>query len=201
MSRLSRCLLQTQDEFFATSSGEENPGLAALGDIYLCVHSSNTPELVKAERLAGLEHCDAVLKKVDGRLPTALIDKIAFRLAKLIHATYIAGTKTSLRTSAELQSSKARAGKKRLTDQRWQIIRRAIVWVCREKRLKLIASDAFAESIRTDVVDAARRFGLSDLRRGTSARSLERHLAALLKDREVLNAILQEWEFQDLRRD
>jgi hypothetical protein len=60
----------------------------------------------------------------------------------------------------------------------------------------LTASDSFAESIRSDVLEAAKRFGHSDLSKGVSTRSIERHIAALSKDRRLLSAILEECELQ-----
>jgi hypothetical protein len=101
-----------------------------------------------------------------------------------------------MRNSAALQSEKARAGKQVRTDRRWRSIRCAIVWVCRKQKLKLVASDCFAQSIRGDVLEAAKRFGHSDLSKGTSTRSIERHIAALLKDHRLLSAILEECELQ-----
>jgi len=170
------------------------PGLATLGNIFLRVGSFQTKEFREAEWDSLVVESGRLLKIIRRRSSYAATDDAALSLAKVIYASNSLGMSAAALNSAALQSQKARAGKKQRTDRRWWSIRCAIVWVCTKQKLRFIASDAFAESIRRDVIEAAERFGLTDARTGLSARSIERHVAALIKDRRLLNAILDECE-------
>jgi hypothetical protein len=137
-----------------------------------------------------------LLKIVARYTRPAVVDKTAHSLAKIIRVSNCLGALSATRYSAIIQSEKARAGKQMRTDRRWHSIRCAIVRVCRKQKLKMTASDSFAESIKKDVLETAKRFGHPDLSKGTSTRSIERHIAALLKDHRLLSAILEECELQ-----
>ena len=169
-----------------------SPGLATLGDIYLRIGNSQGEEFTDIGWDSLVLASDRILKIVARHTPPAVVDKTAHNLATIIRVSNHLGVSYATRNSAVLQSEKARAGKQLRTDRRWRSIRCAIVWVCRNQKLKLVASDSFAESIRKDVLETAKRFGLSDARSGLSVRSIERHVAALIKDRRLLNAILDE---------
>ena len=175
-----------------------SPGMATLGSIFLRVGSFQTQEFRKAEWNSLVVESGRLLKTIRRRSSDIVTDDAALSLAKIIHASNSLGMSAAVRNSAVIQSQKARAGKRRRTDDRWKSIRCAIVWVCQKQRLKWVASDSFAESIRKDVLEAAKRFGHSDLTKGTSARSIERHIAALLKDHRLSSAILEECGLQGL---
>ena len=173
-----------------------SPGLATLGDLYLRIGSSQGEEFPDADWDSLVVESDRILRIVARHTHPADADKTAYSLATIIRVSNRLGVSSAMRSSAALQSEKARAGKRVRTDRRWRNIRCAIAWVCQKQKLKLVASDSFAESIRQDVLEAAKRFGHSDLSKGTSTRSIERHIAALLKDPQLLNAILEECELQ-----
>jgi hypothetical protein len=163
-----------------------------LGDIYLRIANSKEEEFPDNEWNSLVFESNRILKIVARHTRPASVDNTAYSLAKIIGVSNSLGISSAVRKSAIIQSEKARAGKQIKTDRRWRSIRCAIVWVCRKQKLKMTASDSFAESIKKDVLEAAKRFGLSDARAGLSARSIERHVAALIKDRRLLNAILDE---------
>ena len=169
-------------------------GLAMLGDIYLRIGDSQRDEFPNTEWNSLVRESDNLLKFVVRHALPAELDTTVHSLAKIISASNQLGASSAMRNAASIQSQKARAGKQVRTDRRSRSIRCAIVWVCQKQKLKLIASDSFAESIKSDVLEAARRFGQSDLTKGTSTRSIERHIAALNKDGHLLNAILKECE-------
>lgn len=173
-------------------------GLEALGNIYLRLGGLGANAFPDAEWLVLTAESNQILKIVARHTRPAVVDKTAYSLAQIIRVSNCLGVSSAMRNSAVLQSEKARAGKQVRTDRRWRSIRCAIVWVCRKQKLKLTASDSFAESIKKDVLEAAKRFGHSDLTKGTSTRSIERHIAALLKDHRLLTAILEECDFQGL---
>jgi len=173
-----------------------SPGLATLGDIYLRIGNSQSDEFLNVEWNSLVLESNRLLKIVTRHTRPAVVDKTAHSLARIISASNKLGVLSATRNSAISQSEKARAGKQVRTDRRWRSIRCAIIWVCRKQKLKLMASDSFAESIKKDVLEAAKRFGHSDLSKGTSTRSIERHIAALLKDHRLLSAILEECELQ-----
>ncbi|GEM_PF-6526248 len=177
-------------------SETNSPGLAALGDIYLRIGNSQGDEFPRPEWNSLVSESNRILKTIARHTHPAVVDNTAQSLAKIISASNKLGVSSAMRDSAVLQSEKARAAKQVRTDRRWRSIRCAIVWVCRKQKLKLVASDSFAESIKSDVLEAAKRFGHSDLSKGTSTRSIERHIAALLKDHRLLSAILEECELQ-----
>ena len=168
----------------------DSPGFTTLGKIFLRVASFQTKESRTAEWDSLVMESGKLLKIIRRRSSDAMTDDAALSLAKVIHASNSLGMSAAMRNSTAIQSEKARAGKKHKTDRRWKSVRCAIVWVCRKQRLMLTASDAFAESIRADVIESAKRFGLTDIRAGTSARSIERHIGVLLKDHRLLSAIL-----------
>ena len=168
-----------------------SPGLATLGDIYLRIGNSQRDEFPNTEWNSLVLESNRLLKFVARHARPADVDNTAHSLAKIIQAS------SSLGGSA-IHNEKARAGKRRKTDRRWKIIRCAIVWVCLKQKLTLSVSDCFAESIRNDVIEAAKRFGLFDLRTGTSIRSIVRHISALLKDRRLVCAILESEELAGL---
>ena len=174
------------------------PGLATLGNIFLRVGSFQTKEFREAEWDSLVVESGRLLKIIRCRSSAIMADNAALALAKIIHASNSLGASSATRNAAVLQSETARAGKRVRTDRRWRSIRCAIVWVCQKQRLKWVASDSFAESIRKDVLEAAKRFGHSDLTKGTSTRSIERHIAALLKNHRLLSTILEECELQGL---
>jgi hypothetical protein len=179
------------------SQSETNrPGSAALADIFLRVGNSQRGEFHNPEWNSLVIESNRLLKIVARHTHPAVADRTAHSLANIIGASNSLGVSFATRNSAILQSEKARAGKQARTDRRWRSIRCAIVWVCRKQKLKLVASDSFAESIKTDVLEAAKRFGHSDMTKGMSTRSIERHIAALLKDHRLLNVILEECELQ-----
>jgi hypothetical protein len=181
-----------------SQSETDSLGLATLGNVFLRVGSFQTTGFRKAEWDSLVAESGRLLKIIRRRSSYAITDDAALSLAKVIHASNSLGMAAAAQNSAAIQSQKARAGKKRKTDRRWRSIRRAIVWVCTKQSLRLTASDSFAESIRRDVIEAAKLFGLADARGGTSARSIERHIDALLKDERLFNAILEECELQGL---
>jgi hypothetical protein len=170
--------------------------LAALGDIYLRFGNSQSDEFSDIEWNSLVLESSRVLKIVARHSRSAVVDRTAHSLARIISASNKLGALSATRNAAVSQSEKVRAGKRVRTDRRWRSIRCTIVWVCRKQKLKLTASDSFAESIRSDVLEAAKRFGHSDLSKGVSTRSIERHIAALSKDRRLLSAILEECELQ-----
>lgn len=176
----------------------KSPGLATLGDIFLQVGKSQTDEFPEKEWDSLVVESDRLLKIIGRHTPALVADRAALALAKVIQASSSLGDSAAARKASVTQSEKARAGKKWRTDRRWRSIRCAIVWVCTKQKLRLTASDAFAASIRKDVIEAAKRFGLDDIRMGTSSRSIERHIAVLLKDRKLLSAILVECDLQGL---
>jgi hypothetical protein len=178
------------------STDTNSPGLAALGDIYLRIGNSQGEGFPDARWNSLVAESDWLLKIVARHTQPAIVERTAESLARIICASNSLGISFAARNAAVIQSEKARAGKQVRTDRRWRSIRCAIVSVCRKQRLKLVASDSFAASIKKDVLEAAERFGHSDLSKGTSTRSIERHIAALLKDHRVLNAILEECELQ-----
>jgi len=175
-----------------------SPGLAALGDLFLRIGNSQGEEFPNTEWNSLVLESNRLLKIVACHTRPAVVDNAAHSLAKIIRASNNLGVSSAMRNSGVLQSQKARAGKRARTDRRWRSIRCSIVWVCRKQKLKLVASDSFAESIKKDVLEAAKRFGHSDLTKGTSTRSIERHIAAILKDSRLLNAILDECELHGL---
>jgi hypothetical protein len=172
--------------------------LATLGDIYLRIGNSHGEEFPIFEWNSLVLESNRLLKIVARHARPAVVDTTAGSLAKIISASNNLGASRAMQNAAVLQSQKARAGKQVRTARRWRSIRCGIVWVCTKQKLRLTASDAFANSIRKDVIEAARRFGPDDLRVGTSTRSIERHIAALLKDRRLLNAILDECDLHEL---
>jgi hypothetical protein len=179
-------------------SETNSPGLAALADIFIRIADSGVgiSEEPKWDILVGAS--EKLLRIVKQDSAEAVFDSAAFAIAELIFATdYLRGA-ANARNATNIHNQKARAGKKQKTEYRWRIIRCAIVWVCSKQKLKLSASDCFAESIRQDVIEASRRFGLFDLRTGTSIRSIQRHISALLKDRGLLSAILGSEELREL---
>jgi hypothetical protein len=192
MSPTSQALSLIESEII--SEQEERPGLTALAEIYLLADSGKSRDAAREEWQTVVAECEALLKNIADISPAPVIDSVAYRLAKLVNASYSAGIKMGFRDYPILQSRKASAAKQRDASRRWKIIRRAIVCVCRKQKLRLIASDAFAESIRGEVVEQARLFGLSDLRRGTSSRSIERHIAFLLRQPDLISAIARECE-------
>jgi hypothetical protein len=170
--------------------------LATLGEVYLRIGNSQGEKLPHAEWNSLVAESNRLLKIVARYTRPAVVDKTAHSLAKIIRVSNCLGALSATRYSAIIQSEKARAGKQMRTDRRWHSIRCAIVRVCRKQKLKMTASDSFAESIKKDVLETAKRFGHPDLSKGTSTRSIERHIAALLKDHRLLSAILEECELQ-----
>lgn len=157
-------------------------GLATLADIYVFAGSrDDKDDELRAEWACIAVQCDALLK-LSGELPPAVVDDFALSISRIIQASYRAGALASCRESAALQSERARAGKKRKAEMRGRIIRRAILAVCQQQNVTPVASEKFATSIRSDVIEAAKNLGLQDADSGTSAPSIRRHVAALLKD-------------------
>jgi hypothetical protein len=167
-----------------------------LGEIYLRIGNSQEEKSPGIEWDSLVFESNRILKIVARHTRPAFVDNTAYSLAKIISVSNSLGVSSAARKSAIIQSEKARAAKQVKTDRRWRSIRCAIVWVCRKQKLKMTASDSFAESIKKDVLEAAKRFGHSDLSKGVSTRSIERHIAALIKDHRLLNAILEECELQ-----
>jgi hypothetical protein len=174
-----------------------SPGLAALADVFLRIGNPEPTELPDTEWNSLVVESDRILKIVARHTRPAVVDSTAHSLAKIIRISNDLGISSATQNAAVVQSEKARAGKQVRTDRRWRVIRCAIVSVCRKQKLKMVASDCFAASIRTDVLKAAKKFDHSDLTKGTSTRTIERHIAALLNDPGLLNAILEECEFQE----
>jgi hypothetical protein len=180
-----------------SQSETSRPGLAALGNIYLRI--GNSLDVITDEREWDILIGESKnLLRFVKRQSSDTVDTASLALARVIHASNYLGEKAAMRVSSSTQSEKARAGKKRKTDRRWTHIRCAIVRTCRQQKLTMLASASFAESIRSDVMDAAKKYGLNDISSGLSARSIERHIAALIKDRRLLNATLEECELQEL---
>ncbi|HEX3940617.1 MAG TPA: hypothetical protein VHX11_03955 [Acidobacteriaceae bacterium] len=181
-----------------SQSETNSPGLSALGNIYLRIGDSGTgfSEDPKWKILVG--ESNELLTIIRCRSSDAVFEKAALALARVIFASNHFGERAAIQASSIFQSKIARAGMKRKTDERWKIIRRAIVQVCRRQKLKLVASRCFAESIQADVIEAVRRLGLTNLCAGTSSRSIERHIGALIKDRRLFNAILEACQLEEL---
>ncbi len=172
----------TWNQVRSSNIATEKPGLAKLADIFLMAGFSDAHEKLKPEWNAIAAQCGALLR-VLSRLPSKdLVDDAAATLAELIYTSFAAGGKRRFRQTEIVQSRKARAAKSRKVKQRSEILRQAILFVCHRERLIPVASAKFATSIRVDVIEAAKEIGLSDSAGGTSARSIQRHIATLLKD-------------------
>lgn len=170
------------DQVRSSNLATEKPGLAKLADIFLMAGLSGAQEKLEFEWNSVSGHCNALLQIFE-RLPTeTLVDEASLRLAEVIYSSFAAGGKKRWRHSAVIQSRKARAARKRKVDKRGQIIRKAIAVVCDRECLVPVASEKFAASIRPAVIEAAAKGGLADSRSGMSIRSIQRHIAALLKD-------------------
>jgi len=179
-------------------SSTTTPGIAALEDIHRLINANKAYAALIAEWEALADHCEALLKTSGPHLPEESIDSLAGTLAVIIHISHGIGDTVGWNRCASRQSQLAREVKKRKTTARWNFIRKAIVRVCLNQKITLTASDAFAESIRQNVIEEARKLGLTDLRMGTSTRSIERHITALIKDRQLYSAILEECELEGL---
>jgi hypothetical protein len=153
-----------------------------LADIFLIAGYSEANEKLRFEWDALVAHCNALLTILE-RLPSKeLTDEASRRLAEVMYGSFVAGSKKRMRQSARIQSRKARAGKKRKTKDRGRIIRQAILSVCSRERLVPVASEKFADSIRAHVIQAAKEIVPLNSYSGMSTRSIQRHIATLLKD-------------------
>lgn len=123
-------------------------------------------------------HCEALLKAGGLQPRPRSIERIAIQLVQVTNNCFRAG----LRESARRSAGAARRAKQRKVDQRSRIVQRAIIAVCAKQKVTPAASEKFAVSIQAEVIEAARQFGLADAQSGTSSRSIQRHIAALLKD-------------------
>jgi hypothetical protein len=124
-----------------------------------------------------LSHCEALLKAGGIRTSRKSIEIVAVQIAMASNNSYRAG----IRASAKLRAGSARAAKRRKADKRGRILQRAIVTVCAQQKLMPAASEKFALSIQAEVIEAAKQLGLGNAKSGTSTRSLQRQIAALLK--------------------
>lgn len=166
----------------SSNTPSDRPGLGKLADIFLISGFSEANEKLKVEWDTVAGHCEALLKLLE-RLPSqAMTDEASCRLAEIIYASFAAGGKRRFRQSASIQSRKARAGKKRKTKERGRIIRQAILAVCQRERLVPVASEKFAISIRSHVIEAAEELGSISSSSGMSVRSIQRHIAGMLED-------------------
>ena len=128
-----------------------------------------------------LGHCRALLLAEGDDLSSAVLDSLSVHLVTVCNNCYRAGLTAGIRQSARVRAEAARAVKRQRTDERGRIVQRAIIAVCAQQRVAPAASQKFAVSIQAEVIEAARHFGLSDVNAGTSTRSIQRHIAALLK--------------------
>lgn len=133
-----------------------------------------------------LDLCEAILKTGCKQTCPALIALIAAQVTLCSEDSFRAGFDAGLRQSAKLRAENARNGKRARANQRGRILRQAIIAVCEQQKLVPTASVKFAESIKPEVIATARQIGLPDSRSGTSSRSIQRHIAALLKDMRML---------------
>jgi hypothetical protein len=129
-----------------------------------------------------LSHCEALLKADAVQPCPDSMDCVAAQFARVANNFYRAGFNDGVCQSANLRAEKARVAKRQKAAKRGRIVRQAIIAVCAQQKLTPVASEKFATSIQAEVIEAARQFGLSDVKSGTSSRSLQRHIAALLKD-------------------
>lgn len=129
-----------------------------------------------------LNDYDDLLKSAGVKPCATLIEFLAAQIANHGSDCYHAGFDAGVRRSAQLRAEKARNGKRERSDKRGRILRQAIVAVCTQQKIIPTASLKFAASIQEDVIATARQFGLSDLRNGTSSRSIQRHIETLVKD-------------------
>jgi hypothetical protein len=151
----------------------------AFSDAFLDhAHPAKADEYADRELL--LRHCRALLSAAVSN-PSAAAQHFSIHIARVCNNSYRAGRADGVRQSAIIQARKAQAAKKQKADARGNIIRQAIVAVCKRQKLAPIASEKFAASIRSDVIEAARQFGLTDVKAGTSTRTIRRHIAALLE--------------------
>jgi hypothetical protein len=129
-----------------------------------------------------LSQCEALLEAAAVQPSPDSIDCVAAGIARVAGEFYRAGFNDGVCQSANLRAEKARVAKCQKANERGRIVQQAIAAVCTQQKLTPAASEKFAMSIQADVIATARQFGLSDARSGTSPRSLQRHIAALLKD-------------------
>jgi hypothetical protein len=125
--------------------------------------------------------CEAVLAAGGFQPSPKLLDIIAVQIAQISNNCYRIGLAAGAREAARIRAGAARTAKQRKADQRGCLVRRAIIAVCSQQQVIPAASEKFAVSIQTEVIEAAKQFGLSDAKSGTSSRSIQRHIAALLK--------------------
>jgi hypothetical protein len=128
-----------------------------------------------------LGHCEALLKAGGLRPSRQSIGHVAIQIARVSSNCYRAGLVAGARESSRERARVARVAKRKKADERGAIVQRAILSVCTQQRLVAIASEKFALSIQSEVIEAVRRFGLSDARSGTSSRTIQRHITAILK--------------------
>jgi hypothetical protein len=133
--------------------------------------------------------CEAMLKAAKFQPTSKSLEIVAVQIAQMNNRSYHIGVTAGAREAAIIRAGAARTAKQRKTDQRGRIVRRAIIAVCAQQKITLAASAKFAVSIRAEVIDAARRLGLTDAKSGTSSRSIQRHIAALLKHERMQYAI------------
>ncbi|MDR3404767.1 MAG: hypothetical protein P4L99_19845 [Chthoniobacter sp.] len=146
---------------------------------------STTIEFV-SDRKPSIDHCESLLTAETVEPCSDSMECVAAQIAQVANNFYRAGFNDGIRQSASFRAEKARVAKCQKANVRGRIVRQAIMAVCAQQKLTPAASDKFALSIQTDVIEIARRLGLTDVKNGTSPRSLQRHITALLKDTRML---------------
>ena len=181
MDCLCRQLLLPASEIFLGCSRRAKPqrAVATKDDA-----DRTTTEIVDDWKLF-LSYCE-ILLKAGGLEPCPVtLGRVAVQIAWLSNNCYCAGFNAGAQQVTSLRAERARVAKRCKADERGRIVRRAIIAVCAQQKLTPVASEKFAASIQAPVVEAAQQFGLADVKRGTSPRSLQRHIAAILKDTRI----------------
>ena len=171
MEWLRRLLLLPTSEIFSGFDRESGEWL-----------SGGLSEIPQTDRDWNLfvSHCEALLK-AEGLQPCPKsITRVAIHVARVSSNAYQVGLAAGAHEYAKGRAGSARAAKQQKADARGRILRRAILTVCAQQKVWPTASEKFALSIQAEVIEAARKFGLTDIRSGTSSRSIQRHIAALL---------------------
>jgi hypothetical protein len=128
-----------------------------------------------------VSHCEAVLKAEGFQPSPNSIARVAGHVARVSSNAYRAGLAAGAYEYTKERANSARAAKRQKADGRGRILRQAILAVCAQENIWPTASEKFAASIQAEVIEAARQLGLTDIKSGTSSRSIQRHIAALLK--------------------
>jgi hypothetical protein len=170
MDRPCRRLLLPASEIFSSWNRDAEAWEATASDAATAVSVEDWNLFVS--------HCEALLKAGGLQASRNSLETVAFQIAAVSNRSCLAGIRASMR----MRAGAARAAKRRKADVRGRIVRQAILAVCAEQRIIPTASEKFALSIQAQVVHAATQLGLADAKCGTSTRSIQRHIAHILKD-------------------